>query len=263
MAALSINATISAQFRDLGERLTRAADQIDAGAPVRDADPTWDLIRAVSALLNEQPTFEWRTAMALRSENATAAQTHPLGVLIFEILTLGKSWTGSSDDLAAAGEELGHPAVVDLDLFNVRHWFNRGIAAAGALAYVGEDGAVRLARHQWFSLAGRIAPTITVDERRTSRPAPHILQGAWLSLGIDPATCIYCLHAPFQEIEHFVPRSRGGTNDLSNLFPACVDCNRGRRVGKHDKDPWEWLAKFHPRRVAYFQKLFGIEPEDN
>lgn len=28
------------------------------------------------------------------------------------------------------------------------------------------------------------------------------------------------------EVEHSVPLSRGGTNHLNNLYPACISCNR-------------------------------------
>ena len=36
------------------------------------------------------------------------------------------------------------------------------------------------------------------------------------------------------EIDHSVPKSRGGTDYLRNLVPACIDCNRqkGTRMGK-------------------------------
>jgi hypothetical protein len=36
------------------------------------------------------------------------------------------------------------------------------------------------------------------------------------------------------EVDHSVPKSRGGTSYLRNLVPACVDCNRskGTRMGK-------------------------------
>jgi hypothetical protein len=36
------------------------------------------------------------------------------------------------------------------------------------------------------------------------------------------------------EVDHSVPTSRGGTDYLRNLVPACIDCNRqkGTRMGK-------------------------------
>lgn len=257
---MSIDAPTSL-FREVGERLINAASQMDSGSPLRDVDPTFDLVRAVGVLLNEKPTYESRLAASLRSEHEQAASAHPLGALILELLTLGQSWTGTVAELTEVSHGLNRPAVIDTDLFDVRHWFSRGIAAAGALAYIGDDRNVHLARHQWFSLAGRTAPKLDIEDGDAPRPVRSVLRGAWSSQGIDPDLCIYCLAAPFQEIEHFVPRSRGGTNDLSNLFPACINCNRGRTTGKWDKDPWEWLELRHPRRLTYFQDLFGITPD--
>jgi 5-methylcytosine-specific restriction endonuclease McrA len=61
----------------------------------------------------------------------------------------------------------------------------------------------------------------------------------------DPAgglkgECAYCsipigIHE--MEIEHAIPKSRGGTEELSNLVPACPDCNRE----KGDRTPREYL----------------------
>lgn len=30
------------------------------------------------------------------------------------------------------------------------------------------------------------------------------------------------------EIEHSVPRAKGGTDHMNNLFPACISCNRSK-----------------------------------
>lgn len=43
-------------------------------------------------------------------------------------------------------------------------------------------------------------------------------------------TCWYCARilSPFSdwEVEHQIPTSRGGSNDISNLVPSCKNCNR-------------------------------------
>lgn len=47
----------------------------------------------------------------------------------------------------------------------------------------------------------------------------------------DDFTCQYCGRSAPEarlEIDHRVPVSRGGTNDISNLVTACSDCNRGK-----------------------------------
>ena len=38
--------------------------------------------------------------------------------------------------------------------------------------------------------------------------------------------CGYCGETPKQmHIDHIVPKARGGTDELSNLMPACASCN--------------------------------------
>lgn len=47
----------------------------------------------------------------------------------------------------------------------------------------------------------------------------------------DGFTCRYCGRKPPEvelEIDHINPRSKGGTNHLSNLITACRDCNAGK-----------------------------------
>ncbi len=54
-------------------------------------------------------------------------------------------------------------------------------------------------------------------------------------------TCAYCAGLsgdPILNIEHIVPRSRGGTDRVSNLALACRTCNED----KDDRTPAEWAA---------------------
>lgn len=47
----------------------------------------------------------------------------------------------------------------------------------------------------------------------------------------DGFTCQYCGRKPPEvvlEIDHIVPRSRGGTDNIENLITACRDCNRSK-----------------------------------
>lgn len=48
--------------------------------------------------------------------------------------------------------------------------------------------------------------------------------------------CPYCNQRPSNTVDHVVPLSRGGTNDESNLIPACVSCNSQKGA----KTLWEW-----------------------
>ena len=47
----------------------------------------------------------------------------------------------------------------------------------------------------------------------------------------DQFTCGYCGQRPpniILEIDHIVPVSNNGTNDINNLITSCFDCNRGK-----------------------------------
>lgn len=44
-------------------------------------------------------------------------------------------------------------------------------------------------------------------------------------------TCAYCGRKPPDatlEVDHILPVSKGGSNDMSNLITSCFDCNRGK-----------------------------------
>ncbi len=53
-----------------------------------------------------------------------------------------------------------------------------------------------------------------------------------------PGPCFYCGSAGPIQTDHVIPRSRGGTNTLSNFVPACPLCNQD----KSDMTPEEWRA---------------------
>lgn len=53
----------------------------------------------------------------------------------------------------------------------------------------------------------------------------------------DNYTCVYCgKKSEYLEVDHVLPRSRGGLDTLDNLVCACRSCNRS----KSDKTPEEW-----------------------
>lgn len=55
----------------------------------------------------------------------------------------------------------------------------------------------------------------------------------------DKFTCQYCgRSAPdiVLEIDHIIPVSKGGDNDITNLVTSCYDCNRGKTDKKLDDD---------------------------
>lgn len=51
--------------------------------------------------------------------------------------------------------------------------------------------------------------------------------------------CVYCNKAKATSIDHFVPLSRGGANDKSNILPACKRCNSA----KNNHMPEQWIAE--------------------
>src|SRR5213596_3335546 len=68
--------------------------------------------------------------------------------------------------------------------------------------------------------------------------------------------CEYChLHqddSPLAalHVEHIVPKSHGGTDDLDNLALACIDCNlhKGTNLTGFDPETNAVTHLFHPRR---------------
>lgn len=61
----------------------------------------------------------------------------------------------------------------------------------------------------------------------------------------DSFTCRFCgKRAPETELEvdHVMPRAKGGSDDTSNLVTACRDCNRGKRDRVIDLSKTEWNA---------------------
>lgn len=52
--------------------------------------------------------------------------------------------------------------------------------------------------------------------------------------------CAYCgIKSERLSIDHFIPLSKGGTETISNLVPACIQCNSS----KHNYDAKEWYKK--------------------
>ncbi len=67
--------------------------------------------------------------------------------------------------------------------------------------------------------------------------------------------CEYCqsqlrFSADSFSVEHVVPRSRGGSDDASNLALACQRCNNGKYAASEAVDPLtgRMAPLFHPRR---------------
>jgi hypothetical protein len=55
----------------------------------------------------------------------------------------------------------------------------------------------------------------------------------------DAYTCAYCGISPVNEVDHRVPKVRGGEDSLENCVAACRQCN----IAKKDKDEAVFLAQ--------------------
>lgn len=52
----------------------------------------------------------------------------------------------------------------------------------------------------------------------------------------DGSCCHYCKRYKGKlTVDHKIPRSKGGSNDISNLVLACYDCNREKGSKDYDK----------------------------
>ncbi len=88
--------------------------------------------------------------------------------------------------------------------------------------------------------------------------------------------CEYCLCQvkyspdPFS-IEHIIPRSKGGTDELDNLALACQGCNNRKYVQTEAYDPvtGNMVLLYHPRQHPWqihfawsddFTIMFGLTP---
>jgi len=79
--------------------------------------------------------------------------------------------------------------------------------------------------------------------------------------------CGYCLthqdYIPWSlEVEHIIPRARGGTDEQDNLWLACRSCNLFKSDQTHARDPLtgRWVALFNPRTQRW-QRHFGWSEE--
>jgi len=89
----------------------------------------------------------------------------------------------------------------------------------------------------------RIRSCAYCHDRRTRLKANHSVKFARSEVSIHFASfgddCGYCGKTCKPTLDHFIPLSRGGSNCLSNLVPACRECNSSKRAN----DPKEWFQE--------------------
>lgn len=66
------------------------------------------------------------------------------------------------------------------------------------------------------------------------------------NLRLQQNNCCYHCGISFDEkkmhIDHWIPLSKGGSNDISNIKLLCQHCN----CTKHNKLPWKWDSRYKP-----------------
>ena len=91
--------------------------------------------------------------------------------------------------------------------------------------------------------------------RKSKISAYHWMHGysKWQVFRKTQGRCIYCeqqfsdIHDPRFTIEHLTPISKGGRDELSNVFPCCKKCNMSRGSMQLN----EWLLLLIDKRVTY------------
>jgi 5-methylcytosine-specific restriction enzyme A len=72
----------------------------------------------------------------------------------------------------------------------------------------------------------------TKPKQDSSKRSRYIAASVRVSvLHKDGYKCVFCNRSSQQvqlEVDHIVPFSKNGSNDLSNLQTLCTDCNRGK-----------------------------------
>lgn len=84
----------------------------------------------------------------------------------------------------------------------------------------------------------RIAEIKRCHERRTNLEGSYTIQ-EWLEVvQLFDCSCVYCGSKHNLTVEHVIPIALGGTNNISNIVPACASCNSS----KQDRELISWYT---------------------
>ncbi|MEU5683612.1 HNH endonuclease [Streptomyces venezuelae] len=73
-----------------------------------------------------------------------------------------------------------------------------------------------------------------------------------VALEIFGGSCSYCSWGGAEAIDHVIPVSEGGRDDVSNVVPACRSCNSSKR----DRAVLQWQRDIHARPVESVVSMF-------
>jgi hypothetical protein len=162
--------------------------------------------------------------------------------------------------LANACGQLGYPVMIDPSAMGefICSDFYRATGVLGALA---EKGLIRCGTEDnetssyiWLTNEEGIYedPIDWLSEPRgRSRRVTALLER-------DGPGCVYCGCSPVvYEVDHFIPRARGGADRMGNLVLACAPCNRTKR----DKMPEDFLAN-RPELLRELRVTLDMHEED-
>lgn len=95
----------------------------------------------------------------------------------------------------------------------------------------------RVARYQAEHPGKASAVANSTRAKKAGATGGHTLEQWEALLASCRHLCLYCGTQRASTRDHIIPLSRGGSDWISNIAPACRKCN----AKKHDKLPEEWI----------------------
>lgn len=97
---------------------------------------------------------------------------------------------------------------------------------------------------------------VSGNKRRAAAAGKHFTFAEWEELlRYHAAHCAYCGSTERIEADHRIPLYRGGSNEISNILPACRHCNRR----KHRRTEEEFRALLQAERAATLAKSWETD----
>jgi filamentous hemagglutinin len=115
-------------------------------------------------------------------------------------------------------------------------------AAANDLSAAASDAGLAV-RAGIENLGERIKPGLSGGANAGGRFSQGTKEDA---LNEDPE-CVYCGINPSEEVDHSIPKSRGGTSDPENAQGTCQHCNRSKGARDYPQNPpSNWSGDWPP-----------------